>query len=311
MSEMSAVSASTQEIVDSETMSIPVWRDLLVLLKPNITLMTIIVAAGSMALAPTAWNTVNAIGSLLGIALIVAGAGAFNMYLERDIDALMPRTRTRPLPTKRLASGYAVLVGFICTCLSAPLLWAFSNPLTTGLAFFSLFVYVLVYTPMKQRSWWSLIVGAVPGAMPSMMGYVAASNQIDLVCLSLFGIAFLWQLPHFVAISIYRMREYTAAGHKVLPALYGIDIAKTFIIGTTAPLIALGVVLWPLGLATPVYAMVALLLGVWFLLLTVRGFSAENANSWARRVFIGSLVYQTVLYAALAIDVVIQKVLIS
>ena len=296
-------------MADSTTMTttVPQAKDVVALLKPGITVMALVTAAGSMALAPTSIDPLRAIASLVGIAFAVAGAGALNMVLERDVDALMERTRDRPLPSGRMEPAFALVVGLVLSAACLPLLWAASNPLTVALAAFSQFAYVLVYTPMKQRSWLSLVVGAVPGAMPALMGYTAAAGTIDAVGLVLFGIVFLWQLPHFFAISIYREREYTRAGHEVLSAKHGVDVAKSFLAATAVPLVAVSFLLWPLGVAGTIYAVVAGILGVWFIALCAQGFVAEDAKTWSRRVFLGSLVWQTVLFAALAVDVVAAR----
>jgi protoheme IX farnesyltransferase len=274
------------------------------LTKPRITLMSVLVAAGSMALAPVSLGLVNGALALLAVAASVAGAGALNMYLERDVDGLMTRTRTRPLPDGRLDPAWALLVGGALSAVSLPLMAVASNgPIATALTGFALFLYVLVYTPMKQRSPWSLVVGAVPGAMPALMGYAAASGTFDMIGLCLFGVVFFWQLPHFLAIGMYREQEYTAAGHKLFNSGRSIDFAKTMIIGTSAPLIACSVMLWPLGVGSWVYGATASLLGVWFIVLCALGFTASNANRWARRVFLGTLAYQTILFAVLGLDV--------
>jgi protoheme IX farnesyltransferase len=290
----------------------PAWRDLLALTKPRISLMSVIVALGSMALAPTSLGFANALTVLAGVWLSVAGAGALNMYLERDVDGRMTRTKTRPLPAGRLDGFWALLLGVSLSAVSLPLMVQGSNGLVApALTAFALFLYVLVYTPMKQRSAWSLMVGAVPGAMPALMGYSASTGGIDAVGLTLFGIMFLWQLPHFIAIGIYRDKEYAAAGHKLFNHGRSLDFAKTMIIGTTVPLVAVAIMLWPLGVGSWVYGAVASLLGVWFALLSVSGFSADNSNRWARRVFLGSLVYQTVLFATLALDVGLRALLFA
>lgn len=290
--------------------SVPALRDLWALTKPRITAMSMLVGAGSLLLAPASMTLVDALLALLAIGLSVAGAGALNMYIERDVDALMSRTRDRPLPSGRLDPFWALFVGGALSAASFPVMAIAANGmLAAWLTAFALFVYVLVYTPMKRTSYWSLVVGSVPGAMPALMGYTAASGAIDPVGLSLFGIVFFWQLPHFLAIGIYREREYVAAGHKVVNAEHSVDLARTLTVATAVPLVAVSLMLWPLGVGSWVYAAIAALLGLWFLGLCVRGFATENANKWARRVFLGSLVHQTVLFAALALDVGIRALL--
>lgn len=280
--------------------------DVAALTKPRITAMTLIVGGGAMLLAPGSISTSYALLSLLGMALVVGGAGALNMWLERDVDALMERTATRPLPGRRLRPRTALAVGLLLALSSLPILWVAASPLTAGLAAFSLFVYVLVYTPMKRTSPWALVVGAVPGAMPALLGSTAVAHELERTGLALFVIAFLWQLPHFIAISIYREREYVHAGHRVLSATAGLGVARLALVGTTAAMAGFGIALWPLQVGGAAYGVVAALLGAWFMVLALQGLSARasraDTEGWARRVFFASLVYQTVLFAALGAD---------
>lgn len=301
-----------QAAVDIARPKLPTLSDLVALMKPSITAMSILVAGGSLMLAPGTTTWLRAFCVLLAVGCSVAGAGALNMYLERDVDRLMARTRDRPLPAGRMDPFWAVLVGGTLTILSLPLMQAAGNgSVATWLTAFASFVYVWVYTPMKRTSYWSLIVGAVPGAMPALMGYCALSGRIDAVGMTLFGIVFFWQLPHFLAIGIYREREYVAAGHRLINAEHGLDWAKTLTLATAVPLLIVSLLLWPLGVGSWVYASVCIVLGLWFTGLCIKGFSSENPNKWARRVFLGSLVYQTVLFGVLALDVGIRAILPS
>jgi protoheme IX farnesyltransferase len=284
-------------------------RDAIALGKPRIAVMTAIVGGGTWLLAaPTLDSAALWRGALgmLGVTLIVMGAGAFNMLLERDVDTLMTRTKDRPVAARRVSPTFAFLVALMLTVTSLPLLLLQGNPLTLGLAMLSLFLYVLVYTPMKRTSPWSLVVGAIPGAMPALMGSTLATGRLEVTGLALFAIAFLWQIPHFLAISLYREREYVAAGHKVFPTSVGVTTTKTLILATTAPLCALGFALWPLGIGGPVFAFIAVLVGVWFTVVCAQGFAADDDRAavdiWARKAFVASLVWQTVLFGALAAD---------
>lgn len=289
---------------------LPKVRDLVVLAKPRITLMCVLVGLGGLLLAPGSLSLVDGALVLLAVALSVAGAGMLNMYLERDIDGRMARTRDRPLPAGRAAPFWALVLGAVLALASLPVMAIAANGLlATALTAFSIFSYVLVYTPMKQVSPWSLVVGAVPGAMPVVMGYTAASGALDPVVLCLFGVTFFWQLPHFIAIGVYRERDYLEAGHKLFTAKRAPEVAKSLIVGTAVPMVPCAVMLWPLGVGSWVYGAIASLLSLWFIALCVSGFSAENVNKWARRVFLGTLVYQTVLFAALALDVSIRALL--
>ena len=307
------------------------WRDLVALGKPGITMMAVIVAAGTFVLdaafpaqgpfgpgrAAVALDlavVVKGVFGLAGVALIVMGAGALNMLLEADVDGRMTRTANRPLASGRRGPTFALVTGLGWIALSLPLLFICGNALTVGLGLFSLFLYVLVYTPMKQRSPWSLVVGAIPGAMPALMGGTLAAGVVDVTGVALFAVVFLWQLPHFLAISLYREPEYVAAGHKVFPTSLGLPQAKLAITATTLLLSLLGVALWPLGLGGPAYAVVAAAVGVWFTVKAVRGLLPVarprlDDDKWAKKVFIASLIWQTVIFGALAVDRLINALM--
>lgn len=285
----------------------PFARDMLALTKPRITLMTIVVSLGSMCLAPTSISFWQSVSALLGIALLVSGSSAFNMYIERDLDGLMTRTQNRPLPSRRMKPFWALFFGWVLSALAIPALWIGTNPLTVVLGVFSLIAYVLVYTPMKQMSSFALVVGAVPGAMPALMGYTAAYGEIDRVALSLFGVAFIWQLPHFIAISLFRCDEYTRAGYPVVPAIVGVTSSIVMIFVSTVALVMTSAMLWWFGVGHIIYAVSAGLLGIWFIYEATRGFFANDLIAFSKRVFFASLIYQILLFAVLAIDVIAYK----
>jgi heme o synthase len=309
---------TTSVSVTSTTVS-PIARavaDVWSLTKPRIAVMAAIVAAGSWLMAKPAHTTMDVValvqmaGTLLGISLAVMGAGALNMWLERDVDTLMARTRNRPLAARRLDPWVAVVVGVMLAALSVPVLLVFANALTAAIAMLSLFVYVLIYTPMKRTSVMSLPVGAFPGAAPALMGGTAAAGVLEQNGVMVFLLMFVWQIPHFLAISIYREKEYTAAGHVVAPAGAGMTRTKRWMLATAAAVSSLGVAVWPMRLAGPVYGLVAILLGVWFTSTAVvaqRAGDKQQEDSDARRVFIASLVFQTVMFIALGADVVITR----
>ncbi|HWE31266.1 MAG TPA: protoheme IX farnesyltransferase, partial [Polyangia bacterium] len=154
-------------------------RDVIALGKPRITMMVLITTAAGIWLAPHPLATAPAVVTLIGVALVVAAANAFNMYLERDVDALMRRTRNRPLPSGRLGPEVALGFGMFCAVVGLPLVRATANPLTCALALASLVLYVFAYTPLKRRSPWALVVGAVPGAIPALLGWTASTGHVD------------------------------------------------------------------------------------------------------------------------------------
>src|SRR5688572_6390599 len=167
-----------------------VARDVLALTKPRITSMVLVTTAGGLVLAPAEVSVVTWIATLLGTLLVVSGANALNMYLERDSDRFMARTKNRPLPAGRMSPRLALVVGLATSIASLPILAVFVNITTAFLALLANLSYVLAYTPMKQRSHLALFVGAVPGAIPPLLGWTAATATIDVGGLVLFGILF-------------------------------------------------------------------------------------------------------------------------
>lgn len=278
-------------------------RDLVALTKPRITLMVIITTLGGLWLAPGEVSLTVVFVTLFATTLVVGAANTLNCWLERDSDRFMARTKNRPLPSGRLDPRWALGLGLGLGLVSVPALALWVNPLTGGLAALALVSYVWVYTPMKQRSPVALIIGCVPGALPPLMGWTAATGEVSAPGLVLFGILFLWQVPHFLAISIFREREYTKAGIKVMPAVRGLPRTKLHAALYAGALLPVSLLLVPLGIAGGIYLVVAAVLGVAFFVWSLWGLRAEAGNRWARQLFLGSLVYLPVLFAALAVDV--------
>ena len=272
------------------------------LIKPSITLMAVFTAWGGIWLAPQAISAAKVIWTLLGTALIVGAANTLNCYIERESDKLMARTKIRPLPAGRMNPTVALVIGSLLTLIALPLLYFFSSPMTAGLAAFALVCYVAIYTPMKQVSSWALLVGSVPGAMPPLLGWTAATETIDGAGLALFGILFVWQLPHFIAISMYRQAEYDRAGIKTVASQLGLSMAKWQILLWTTALVVLSLALVPLELAGSLYLVSAISLGVIFMVIAIAGFKTQQSNRWARSVFLYSLIYMNLMVVCLAID---------
>lgn len=278
-------------------------RDLVALTKPRITLMVLITTLGGLWLAPGEVSWVTLLATLVATAMVVGAANTLNCWLERDIDQHMARTKNRPLPAGRLDARHALWLGLALGAISVPVLTFAVNPLTGLLAAVALVSYVWIYTPLKQRSPVALVVGSVPGALPPLMGWTAATGELSAPGVVLFGILFLWQLPHFLAISIFREREYTKAGIKVMPAVRGLERTKLHAALYAGALFPVSLLLVPLGIAGHVYLGVASVLGVGFLAWALYGLRGEAGNRWARQLFLASLVYLPLLFAALAVDV--------
>ena len=280
-------------------------RDLIALTKPRITLMVVITAAGGAFLSPGRIEPFRMAVLLLTMSMIVGGANALNCYLERDSDRFMKRTATRPLPSGRLAPAWGLTVGLGLGLTSLPILAYFVNLLTAALGAVALISYVAIYTPMKQASPTALLVGAVPGALPPLMGWTGATGTLDAPGLVLFGILFLWQIPHFLAISVFRQEEYERAGLKVLPSVEGIEATKSQALFYGALLIPVALLLFPLRVAGPLYLASALGLGAFFVGAILKGIRSDEPDVWARRVFIASLVYLTLLFGAIGVDAIL------
>jgi protoheme IX farnesyltransferase len=278
--------------------ALPYARDLLLLAKPRLSGLVVLTTAGGLALAPGRIGAVRAALAILGTAAVVGAANALNCYLERDVDARMRRTRDRPLPSGRVDPLVAVGLGVGIPVFGLPLLALAANPLTALLAFVALAVYVGVYTPMKQRSTLALFVGAVPGAIPPLMGWTAVTGRLDPGGLALFALLFAWQLPHFLAISIYLAEDYARGGLKVFALVHGEPATRRFIAATSILVLPASLVLLPLGLAGVGYGAVAALGGVALAAYALSGLG-RTGGRWARNLFLGTLLHLTALFVAL------------
>jgi protoheme IX farnesyltransferase len=282
--------------------------DVLALTKPRITLMVIITTVGGLLLAQRAGAAADRLTpwlvgwTMLGTALVVAGANVLNMYMEREIDGKMSRTKNRPLPSGRLAPRVALWFGVVLSAASVPILAIGVNPLTALLAVLANVSYVLAYTPMKQRSHHALLVGAVPGAIPPLLGWTAATGRIDAAGMVLFSVLFLWQVPHFLAITLFRRAEYARAGLVVMPNVTGTRDVKHAIVRWSLALVGASLLLVPLGVAHWGYFAVAAVLGAMFFGLGCWGLRDQAGRKWARALFGVSILYLLLLFVAVGVD---------
>jgi protoheme IX farnesyltransferase len=277
-------------------------RDLLDLAKPRITALVVMTTGAGLALAPQSLRPLPALLFLAGTALLVAAANTLNCWLEIDTDALMSRTRNRPLPAGRLRPTTALTSGVVLAAIALALLWGSTNALTTGLGLLALVSYVAIYTPLKRRSPWALVVGAVPGALPPLMGWTAATAEINTPGLVLFGLLFFWQLPHFIAIALHFQEDYARGGLAVLPIAHGERTARWHLFGSSVALLVFSAMAKPLGVAGLAYTITALSLGAGFVALALVGVRDGSDSAWSRRAFLYSLVYLPVVLGALLID---------
>lgn len=277
-------------------------RDLVTLTKPRLTSVVLATTSGGMWIAPTRPSALVASLTLLGTTLIVAGAHALNMYIERDSDAFMERTRNRPLPAGRLSPKVALWFGVALSAIAVPVLAIGANPTTALLALIANLSYVLAYTPMKRRSYLALWVGAIPGAMPPLLGWTASTGQISAAGLVLFGILFVWQIPHFLAITLFRREDYERAGLKTLVQSHGVRTTKRTIVHWLAAQVGVSLLLVPTERVHRMYLVTALVLGTVFFAWGLWGLRESAGKRWARSLFAISIPYLVLLFTAAIID---------
>jgi heme o synthase len=240
--------------------------------------------------------------TILGTALVASGASALNQLWERKFDALMRRTRERPLPSGRLQPHTALRVGCVAAVLGLTWLALAVNPLTSLLGACSLLAYLFLYTPLKRVTWLNTAVGAIPGGLPPLMGWAAARGQLNIEGWTLFAILALWQLPHFMAIAWIYRDEYARAGFKMLP-VFDPEGRRTsrHAVAYTLALPPVSLCPFLLHLAGPVYLAGALALGLAFLGCAVH-FARRLTVSSARQLFYASLLYLPLLLAVMVMD---------
>lgn len=277
-------------------------RDVVELGKPRITTMVVFTTAMGLWAAPNGIGPARTALLLVGTAMLVVSANTFNSWYERDTDGLMTRTRQRPIPSGRVDPWSAFAIAVVLGAFAVPLLAIAINPLTALLGALAHGIYVLVYTPLKRITPWALEIGAVPGAIPPLMGWAAATGGLAAPGWVLFGILFFWQLPHFLAIAIYLKDDYARGGIRVLPVASGEPAARRRLLGYTAALAAVSLTAVPLGMAGAAYGLIAAILAAVFLAFGVQGVIRASGGAWARRVMLYSLVYLVALVTSLAID---------
>jgi protoheme IX farnesyltransferase len=279
-------------------------RDLLTLTKPGIVVMTALTAAGGLGLAPGQPGLLRSFATLAGTALCVASANAFNMLLERDTDLLMERTRMRPLAQRRIQPATAFVLASALGIAALAVL-TLVQPLAALLGAVGLAVYVLAYTPMKRFSPHALLVGCVAGSMPPLIGWAAAAGTLNKQAWVLAALLFAWQIPHFLAIAIYRKHEYAAAGIVAGPVVWSDARVRRWMIASSAVLLAVSLLPIPTALAGVPYAAAAVLAGTWMLVRALPAAIASEA-ALARNAFRVSLAYLPLLAMGMMIDVLVR-----
>jgi protoheme IX farnesyltransferase len=278
-------------------------RDLLEITKPRLSMLVLASAAVGMALAPAPapeWARVFA--TLLATAAVVGGANALNCWRERESDAWMRRTRERPLPAGRLDPLHALVAGLLLCAAGISMLTAL-EPLAGALAAIAAGSYVLLYTPLKPVTSLSTLVGAIPGAIPPLIGWVSASGRLDPGAWVLFIWMFLWQPPHFLALAILYREDYRNAGMPMLPVVHEEGgIVERQMVLYTAALLPMPLLLVPLSRAGLLTAVLTPLLGLAFLAVALRALRSGATERWARSAFLASIAYLGLCLLVFALD---------
>ena len=306
---MSSVSPGRTTAVTSDVL--PAWpptlrqriADYAELARPRIAAMTMVsVAVGFTLASPVAFHAGLLLTALLGIVLLVAASSILNQCLERHTDARMERTAQRPIVSGRISVAEAVSVTGVLSFLGTILLWQFVNPLTAVGTFMTFAVYTGGYTLLKTRTSLCTTIGAIPGAMPPVLGWFAAGGQPGIEALALFGVFFVWQFPHFLAIGWIHRDDYERAGLRMLPSFQdGGRLTGILALVYATVFVPIAVLPSHIGVAGDLYASVALLTSLGYLAATLR-FAFERSTRKARQLLAVSLICLPCLLIALVVD---------
>jgi heme o synthase len=278
-------------------------KDYIALTKPRVTwLILMSTGVGYFFGAQNGWHLATLIHTIIGTGLIASGTAALNQWYEREADAKMRRTQARPLPAGRLVAWKALVFAILISAAGFAELWIRANALSAMLGLFTLLCYLFVYTPLKQRSPHSTTIGSIPGAMPPLIGFAAASGKLTWDAWVLFAILFLWQFPHFYAIAWMYKEDYARAGIRMLPVVEpdGKSTARRIFLYSAA-LIPISLMPKFFAMAGDVYLYGAIALGLAFLYYGLR-IRWDRTRQQARRVLLASVIYLPVLFSLMLFD---------
>ena len=243
---------------------------------------------------------------MFGTFISSSGASILNQYIERDYDLLMNRTKDRPIPQKKIKAKSALIIGIVLS-LAGPILLALKVNFLTGIiSFLTVFIYIFIYTPSKRYTSFNTIIGAIPGALPPVGGWAAATGKVDIQALMLFGILFCWQIPHFLSLAIIYKEDYKRGGFKMLPTISNNINEVTFqILFFTMALLYTSIGIYYLNLTSYLYVVGAVLLGLVFLFYSSSILFDYSPKS-IKRIFIFSIIYLPTLLLLIIIDSLIN-----
>ncbi|MBV9540208.1 MAG: protoheme IX farnesyltransferase [Alphaproteobacteria bacterium] len=279
--------------------------DYFALLKPRVMSLVIFTGLAGIVAAPGDIHPMTAFCALLCIAVAAGASGALNMAYDADIDAVMSRTQSRPIPAGHVARGEALGFGWVLSVASVTLMGLFVNYLAAALLAFTIFFYVGVYTLwLKRRTPQNIVIGGLAGALPPAIGWAAVTGSLSLAPVLFVAIIFMWTPPHFWALSLWRSDDYARAGVPMLPVVRGKAATRLQILLYTAVLIPLGLAPAAIGAAGPLYLACAGLIGAWFAFEAVATWRETDdvKEPAAKRLFRVSLIYMFALFASLIVE---------
>ena len=299
---MSTPTTETQSSSASEA-SKARFSDYLELTKPRLSFLSVMTAVIGYLAARPAWDAPRFFYTLLGTSLAAGGVAALNQWLESDTDALMKRTADRPIPTGKVATGSAFVLGWGMCAVGLAFIYFKANGLAATFTLATIVSYLAVYTPAKRSSRWSTEIGAVAGAFPPLIGWAAAGHAEPALGWILFGILFFWQIPHFMAIAWTYRNEYGAVHFPMLPVrdATGIKVARWSLLNAIA-LVVVSALPTFLGFTSNWYLGVTVVLGIWFIVRAVGFMRAETRESAARKLFFASIIWLPLQLAMLVVD---------
>jgi len=280
--------------------------DYFALLKPRVMSLVVFTALAGLLLAPTPPHPLIGFASLLAIAVGAGASGALNMWYDADIDALMTRTRKRPIPAGRLDPETALAFGLVLATLSVFTLGYVANWFAAALLAFTILFYVVIYTMwLKRWTPMNIVIGGAAGALPPMVGYAAATGEINLASVVLFAIIFMWTPPHFWSLALLRSEDYARAGVPMLPNVAGEDRTRLEILIYALALAPLGVAPWLMGFASLAYGLISIGCGIALVAVAAMVFrrrEGDAARLAARRMFLFSILYLFLLFLVLVVE---------
>ena len=287
--------------------------DFVALLKPRVMSLVVFTALTGLMIAPGAINPVVAFASILAIAVGAGASGALNQWYDADIDAIMSRTKTRPIPAGKILGGEALGFGLILSLLSVMMLGLFANWLAASLLAFTIFYYAVFYTMwLKRLTPQNIVIGGAAGAFPPVIGWACVTGSVTMESIVLFLIIFLWTPPHFWALALFKAKDYGAAGIPMMPNVAGEASTKRQIFAYSLIVAPVGIMPWIMGFAGPVYGVVAAALGITFVAYAwnvLRMPESDRVMVPAKKLFGFSILYLFAIFATLLAETLVSSLL--